>query len=78
MATKGHSYQVVSQIVNQVVNDNAGNTIVGSYINFMTGDGNTGTIFVPDNLLTVEHVKEELQAAARKIDNIGRLTETFS
>jgi hypothetical protein len=78
MANSGHSYQVASQLVNQTVPDAAGNVIVGSYIYFLTGDGNTGVIFVPDNLLTEAHVKQELQAATRKLDRIGRLAESFS
>jgi hypothetical protein len=78
MAASAYSYSVTAQIVNQTVNDDAGNTLVGSYITFRTGKGNTGVVFIPDNLRTVEHVKNTVRANARLIDDIGAIAETYN
>jgi hypothetical protein len=77
MAAGRHSYQVTKVVPNQTVPDALGNVQVGSYIDFLTGDGNTGVIFVPDNLLNEQHVKNTLREAARKLDRISNLQEQF-
>jgi hypothetical protein len=70
------SWNITSQVNGQTVNDNAGNTIVGAYIYFRTGEGNQGVVFVPDNQRTEAKVKEVVHAEAQLIDGIGRLAQT--
>lgn len=78
MAGQQYSYTITSQVTGQTVNDSNGNTVVGSYVYFVTGAGNSGVVFVPDNLLTVKHVRESVQAQAKLLDDIGALSETFT
>lgn len=73
MATQQYGWTITSQQNNQTVNDDANNTVVGAYIYFRTNDGNTGAVFVPDNLRTVKHVEAVVTAEAKLIDDIGRL-----
>jgi hypothetical protein len=75
MAPRGYSWKITDQQVDQTRNDSSGNTLVGSLIYYRTGDGNNGVVFITNNLLTLEHVKEIVRADARLRDDIGRLYE---
>lgn len=77
MEGPGHSWRITRQIVDQTTNDDAGNTVVGAYIYFVTGDGNTGVVFIPNNLLNHDHVKATVKAQAKTLDTIGRLHENM-
>jgi hypothetical protein len=69
------TWQVTSQQVDQTVNNAAGNTEVGSYIYYATGRGNSGVVFIPNNLLPNRtHVKQVIHASAKLLDEIGMLT----
>lgn len=73
MAVQNTPWRITSQVADQTRNDNAGNTLVGSLIYFTTGGGNDGVVFVPDNMLTVKHIKTVVQAKANLMDEIGAL-----
>jgi ssDNA-binding replication factor A large subunit len=68
-------WQITSQSTNQIENDNAGRTIVGTRVYFITGDGNEGSVFVPDVHYTTRRVREMVRAEATLIDEVGALTE---
>jgi len=59
----------------QTVNTPANQTIVGSYVYFITGDGNHGTVFVSNDKFNEKNVAEAIRAEAKKIDLVGRLRE---
>lgn len=67
------SWQITNQVNGQTINDNAGNTIVGSYIYFTTGRGNQGVVFVSDAQRTEANVKTAVHNEAVLIDSIGML-----
>lgn len=75
MAGSGHSWQVTDIITNQTVPNGAGNVVVGSYVYFITGDGNQGSVFIQDTRFTEHNVQTAVREAARKLDRIGRLAE---
>jgi hypothetical protein len=75
MAGNADSWVITGQVTGQAVNNDAGQTIVGSYVYYKTGFGNTGSVFVPDNLLSEAHVRETVAAAAKLLDGIGRLSQ---
>lgn len=72
-----HSYEITSQAPDQTTIGDAGNVIVGTYVYFITGDGNSGVVFIPNNLFNEDHVKATVRAAVRRIDRIGKLSEQF-
>lgn len=69
------SWRITRQQPNQTTNDETGNTIVGTYVYYQTGDGNSGVVFIPDNLYNEKHVTETVRASARLLDKVGRLSE---
>lgn len=68
------SWSVTRQAADQVNITNGGDPISGVRIFFTTGEGNTGSVFIPD---TVYHhtaaVKEAIQAQANQMDAISAL-----
>lgn len=78
MASMRHSYQITGTIPDQTRLGGANNVIVGTLIYFLTGAGNSGVVFIPDNLLSEHHVKETVRAEVRKIDTLNALAEEFS
>lgn len=68
------SWAVTSQAHDQVINTDAGETITGSYVYFRTGAGNSASVFVRDNLFTVDNVKAQINERARLIDEVGELS----
>lgn len=70
----GHSgWTVVSQVTDQIINTNAGQSVVGTYVYFITGDGNEGTVFVPDVHYNAKTVATMIEAKADVLDEVGRL-----
>ncbi len=68
-------WNVTSQITDQVINTDAGQTVVGTYIYFATGDGNTANVFVPDNHYSKkDKVRAMIAEKAKLVDEIGRLS----
>lgn len=72
------SWTVTSQVTDQVIVTNAGQTVVGTYIYFTTGGGNNGNVFVPDEHYSAKKVREMVQVKANLIDEIGRLAHDGS
>lgn len=48
--------------------------VTGVVISFRTGQGHTGSVFVPDTLYTVDAARSAIAARAAAMDAVGRLT----
>lgn len=66
-------WTVTAQVTDQVIVTNAGQTVVGTYVYFTTGDGNNGNVFVPDEHYSAKKVRQMVHAKAELIDEIGNL-----
>lgn len=71
-------WQITSQLSDQFENTAAGQTVLGVRVYFITGNGNEGSVFVPQNLYTVRNVQERVRAQAQLLDDIGALTENLA
>lgn len=52
----------------------AGQVEDGYQVTFLTGDGHTGSVFVPMAKYTVDNVRAAVQAGANLLDSVGGLT----
>lgn len=68
---------ITSQLSDQFENTSAGQTVLGVRVYFITGDGNEGSVFVPDNLYKTKEVQERVRKRAELIDEVGRLSENY-
>lgn len=70
------TWEVTNQLTNQVKNTPTGGTVEGTYIYFVTGEGNADAIFVPANIYpNKKKVHALLRTAADLVDEIGALTD---
>lgn len=67
------SWQVTGQAADQYETDGAGNPVTGYRVSFITGAGNRGSVFVPNDQYKPETVKTLIQAQANTMDAIGAL-----
>lgn len=72
MAEK-YSWEITAQATNQVTVNQASNVVEGVIVYFRTGEGNEGSVFVPNAVYNVTRVKAMVSEAARKLDDVGRL-----
>lgn len=76
MAPKS-GYTVTGQVSDQVILTDAGQPVTGTYVYFTTGEGNAGSVFVPDNIYpNRSRVQAMLREKASQMDEVGRLAET--
>jgi len=75
MPPTGLSWEVTSVQPDQTINTDANQTVVGAYVYFKTGHGNSGNVFIPNNQFNKETVAEKVRAAAKQLDEISRLSE---
>jgi hypothetical protein len=68
------AWRVTGQVSDQVINTQAGQTLTGTYVYFVTGKGNAGSVFVEDAVYSVEQVRRQVHEAANKLDDVGDLT----
>lgn len=72
------SWSVTGQVTGQIVTTDSGQVVEGVAVYFVTGDGNSGSVFVPQaHYHNTAKVKELIRAEARQIDAIGSLAENF-
>lgn len=75
----GSGWEVTGQLSNQVRNTPTNGTVEGTWIYFTTGDGNSGAVFVPDNIyLHKKKVHAMIAAQALLMDEIGNLSEPIT
>jgi len=69
------SWQTERVVTDQVINTPAGDTVVGNYVYYVTGEGNHGVVFVSADKWNTKHVTERVRADAKQLDEIAALTE---
>lgn len=67
-------WAVTSQAPDQTIVSDSGQVQTGTQVYFATEQGNTGSIFVPDQHYTKNKVHASLAIRAKLIDEIGSLT----
>lgn len=75
MAGKNVPWKITDQLSDQTRNTDASQTQVGMLIYFITGGGNSGVVFVPNNLRTQKHIEETVQKEANLLDLIGGMSQ---
>lgn len=69
------SWAVERVVPDQTTNTPAGDTVVGSYVYYVTGDGNHGVVFISNDKFNKDHVTTAVRRDARRLDEIAALTE---
>jgi hypothetical protein len=69
------TWQITGQATDQVINTPAGRTLVGVQVFFLTGDGNEGSVFMPNNLYNEKNVHAAIRKQATVLDRVGQMTE---
>lgn len=67
-------WAVTSQAPDQTIVTDSGAVLTGTYVYFATENGNTGSVFVPDQHYTVSKVHKSISVRAALVDKIGSLT----
>lgn len=68
------TWQVTGDTPGQYDFDGAGNPVVGHTVAFVTGEGHTGSVFIPDTHYNATYVRAQIQAKARIVDEVNTLT----
>lgn len=68
------SWRVTSDAGGQYDWDAAGNPVSGHVVSFLTGNGNKGSVFVPDDHYNVAAVKALIAGQADVADSIASLS----
>lgn len=68
------SWQVTGDTPDQYDFNSAGNPVIGHQITFLTGDGNRGSVFVPQDHYNARYVRTVVHAEAAKVDEINAMT----
>lgn len=73
MAAK-EGWQVTGQVTGQVILTDAGQPVTGTYVYILTNHGQSGSVFVPDNVYGNETtVRSMLQTKATQLDTVAKL-----
>jgi len=67
--TPGTGWSVITTVP-RTLPDAAGVLTAGQEITFVTGRGQTGTVFVPQRQMTADYAKSQIQAQATLLDSI--------
>lgn len=68
------SWQIAGDVPDQV-NFSGATPVTGHLITFITGNGNRGSVFVPDDQYNPTRVKAIVQAKANVVDQVNALHE---
>lgn len=71
-------WNVTSQVTDQAVNTTAGQTVVGTYVYFVTNQGQEGSVFILDGQYNPTNVKNAIRAKAQVLDEVFNLSENFT
>lgn len=66
-------WRIVSQQTDQIVNTPGNQTVTGVQVYFTTGDGNEGSVFVPNQQYKPDTVHSMVNTQAHLIDSVGKL-----
>lgn len=67
------AYTVIRQVPDTYDFTVPGDPVLGVQVYFTTGNGNTGSVFVPEAKYTAANVSNMIGAKAKLIDEIGAL-----
>lgn len=67
------TWTVTGQASDQFEVDGAGNPVSGYRVSFLTGAGNRGSVFVPEDHYSPATVRTLIQARANLMDEVGTL-----
>jgi hypothetical protein len=67
-------WQVTSQSTGQVTVNQAGNVVEGVIVYFITGQGNEGSVFIPNTAYSAANVRARVDQAAATLDEVGNLS----
>lgn len=71
------SWNITGQNADQFEFDGAGNPVTGYRVNFVTGQGNRGSVFIPaDRYHDVAGTRKLIQAQANTMDEVSALTSS--
>lgn len=70
-----HSWRVESVKTDQTVNTPSNDTVVGVYVYYVTGEGNHGAVFLANDKFNHANVTAAIREDAKKLDEIGALSE---
>lgn len=70
------SWTVTGQLDNQYSYDGSGQPVLGHVVSFITGAGERGSVFIPEDKYTVANVSKAIHAKAEIIAAVGRLEFT--
>lgn len=66
-------WRITSQATDQLVNTPGNQTMTGVQVYFVTGAGNEGSVFVPNQQYNPMTVHSMVNTAAHTIDSVGEL-----
>lgn len=67
-------WRVTQQVTDQIINTQAGLTQTGVQVYYATGEGNEGSVFVPNQQYKEHVVRGMLEAGATLLDTIGKMS----
>lgn len=68
------TWHVTGQVADQYEVDGAGNPVTGYRVSFLTGNGNRGSVFVPNDQYKEATIRTLIQGQANTMDAIGAMT----
>lgn len=68
------TWQVTGDTPDQYDFTAAGNPVLGHQITFLTGEGNRGSVFIPQDHYNAGYVRAQVHAEASRADEINALT----
>jgi hypothetical protein len=72
------TYTILRQATDQYDFSVPGDPVLGTQIYFKTGDGNTGSVFCPQEHYGITFVRALVESAAKELDGIGRLGGNYA
>ena len=76
MAATG-SYTITRQATDQYDFTVPGNPVIGTQVYFTTGEGNTGSVFIPQAQYKETVIHSLVAAYAKALDTVGNMTGTY-
>jgi hypothetical protein len=67
------SWRVTGQLDNQYSNDGSGTPVLGHIVSFLTGNGDRGSVFLPEDRFNDVNVRNAINAKAKVIDAVAGL-----
>lgn len=77
MADRIRTWQVTGQVHDQVIPTDAGQALTGTYVYFVTGIGETASVFIEDKVYSKQEVIERVKAHAQRVDDVRILSGTY-